>query len=60
VTKLYLAYGLLVVSLMGIAQYRGWSLAASTQGRTVPRSVRDNPGSYRPAYGPYRHFSGGK
>ena len=59
-TRLYLAYGLLVVGLMGVAEYRGWSLTAGTLGRTVPKSVRDNPGSYRPAYGPFRHFTGGK
>jgi hypothetical protein len=56
-TRLY-RRGLLVVVLTGVAEYRGgvWR----TAGRTVPRSVRDNPGSYRPAYGPFRHFSGGK
>ncbi len=59
-SRVYLAYGLLVIGLMGIAEYRGWSLTAGTQGRTVPKSVRDNPGSYRPAYGPFRHFTGGK
>lgn len=59
-TRVYLAYGLLVVSLMGFAEYRGWSLASAAQGRTAPRSVRDNPGSYRPAYGPFRHYTGGK
>ena len=59
-TKIYLLYGLLVVGLMGTAQYQGWSLASVTQTRTVPKSVRDNPGSYRPVYGPFRHFTGGK
>jgi len=59
-TRVYLAYGLIVIGLMGMAEYRGWSLAAASQGRTVPTSVRDNPGSYRPVYGGFRHFTGGK
>jgi len=59
-SRLYLAYGLIVIGMMGVAEFRGWSLAAASQGRTAPRSVRDNPGSYRPAYGGFRHFSGGK
>jgi hypothetical protein len=59
-SRLYLAYGLIVIVLMGVAEYRGWSLSTVVQGRTVPKSVRDNPGSYRPAYGPFRHYTGGK
>jgi len=26
----------------------------------VPRSIRDNPGSYRSVYGYYHHYTGGK
>ena len=59
-TRLYFLYGLVVIGLMGTAQYRGWSFASVNETRIVPKSVRDNPGSYRPVYGPYRHFSGGK
>ncbi|HEY7288666.1 MAG TPA: hypothetical protein VH583_02430 [Vicinamibacterales bacterium] len=58
--KLYFVYGLIVVGLMGFADYRGWTFPAGTMGQTVPKSVRDNPGSYRPAYGSFRHFFGGK
>jgi hypothetical protein len=58
--KLYLVYGLAVIGLMATAQYRGWSLSQVNETRVLPKSVRDNPGSYRPVYGPYRHFSGGK
>jgi hypothetical protein len=57
---MYLLYGLLVIGLMGTAQYQGWSLSSFTETRTVPKSVRDNPGSYRPVYGPFRRFTGGK
>ena len=58
--RLYLIYGLIVIVLMGVADYRGWALSFVNQGRTVPNSVRDNPGSYRPAYGAFRHYIGGK
>lgn len=60
-TKVYLLYGLLVVGSMGYAQYQGWRPFASVNAaRIVPKSVRDNPGSYRPVYGGFRHFTGGK
>jgi hypothetical protein len=26
----------------------------------VPRSIRDNPGSYRSIYSSYHHYTGGK
>jgi hypothetical protein len=57
---IYLAYGLLVLALTGFAQYRGWSLLPINQAKTVPRSVRDNPGSYRSVYHGYSHYIGGK
>jgi hypothetical protein len=59
-TRMYVVYGLLVIGSMVTAQYRGWSLAQIAETRTVPKSVRDNPGSYRPVYGPFRHLTGGK
>ena len=59
-TKFYMLYGLLVLGFMGTAQYRGWRLTSVSEARTTPKSVRDNPGSYRPVYGGFRHFSGGK
>ena len=58
--RLYLAYGLLVLSLLGVAQYRGWSFASVTERKDVPASMRDNPGSYRSSYGAYHHYTGGK
>jgi hypothetical protein len=60
IPKLYLAFGLLVVGLMGTAQYRGWSMAAVNELKNVPKSVRDNPGSYRSVYSSYHHYTGGK
>ena len=59
-TKAYLIYGLIVVGLMGVAEYQGWRLLPVTPTRVAPRSVRDNPGSYRPIYGGFRHIFGGK
>jgi len=59
-TRFYVAYGLVVIALMGTAQYRGWRFSPATETRTTPRSIRDNPGSYRPVYGGFRHFTGGK
>ena len=58
--KLYLVYGLAVLGLMATAQFRGWSLASVNEVKNVPRSVRDNPGSYRSVYGFYHHYTGGK
>jgi len=59
-SKLYLLYGALVLSAMGMAQYRGMSLMSVNQLKNVPRSVRDNPGSYRSVYSSYHHYTGGK
>ena len=47
---LYLLYGILLLSMLGFAEWRGWSFSSTTEVKNVPRSVRDNPGSYRPAY----------
>ena len=54
----YLLYGSALVSLLGAAEYRGWSLLRTSEVRNVPRSVRDNPGAYRSSYsggGRYRY-----
>ena len=60
VPKLYLFYGLAVLGLMATAQYRGWTLASANEVKNVPRSVRDNPGSYRSIYVFNHHYTGGK
>jgi hypothetical protein len=58
--RLYMAWGALVLSLLGGAEYRGWSLFPVSQVKNVPKSIRDNPGAYRSIYrGPY-HYHGGK
>ena len=58
--KLYLAYGMLILGGTGFAQYHGWGLDRISQLKNVPKSVRDNPGSYRSVYGFYHHYTGGK
>ena len=58
--NLYLIYGVMVLGLLGMAEYRGWSLDTINEVKNVPRSVRDNPGSYRSVYNSYHHYTGGK
>lgn len=58
--KLYLGYCLLVLGGAAFAQYSGWSLDRISQLKNVPKSVRENPGSYRSIYGGYHHYVGGK
>jgi len=60
IRKIYLGYGLIVLGLLGTAEYRGWSLNSVSEVKNVPKSVRDNPGSYRSVYGYYHHYTGGK
>jgi hypothetical protein len=58
--RFYLLYGLLTLSTAAYGQYRGWSLDTINQVKNVPKSVRDNPGSYRAVYAGYHHYTGGK
>ena len=58
--KFYLLYGVLVLGTAAFGQARGWSLDRMTQLKNVPKSVRDNPGSYRAVYAGYHHYTGGK
>jgi hypothetical protein len=50
ISPFYAAWGLAVLLLLGTAQWRGWSLTPTSVGKANPRSVRANPGSYRPSY----------
>jgi hypothetical protein len=60
IRRLYLIYGLAVLGGLGLAQFRGWTLSPVSQLMVSPKSVRDNPGSYRSVYGYYHHYTGGK
>ena len=54
-SKFFLVYGIAVLLLMGIAEYRGWSLMSYQEQKGVPKSMRDNPESYRNSYGGVLH-----
>jgi hypothetical protein len=58
--KMYLLYGAAVLGLLGWAEYRGWSTLPTREERAGPRSVRDNPGAYRPVYTGGGRYTGGK
>ena len=58
--RLYLVYGITVLALLGIAEYRGFTFNRVSEIKNVPNSVRDNPGSYRSVYAGYHHYVGGK
>lgn len=60
IRSLFLAYGIVVLAAVSFAEYRGWSLNRIDEVRNVPRSIRDNPGSYRSVYSSYHHYTGGK
>jgi hypothetical protein len=60
IARWFLIYGLAVLSAVSAAEYRGWSLNRVDEVPNVPKSVRDNPGSYRSVYGFYHHYTGGK
>jgi hypothetical protein len=56
----FLLYGMLLLGMVGTAEFRGWSFLSYNQVKNVPKSVRDNPGSYRSIYGYYPRYIGGK
>jgi hypothetical protein len=57
---LFVVYGVLLLGLTGVAEYRGWSFSRINQTRVLPKSIRDNPGAYRSSYGGYSRYIGGK
>ena len=60
---LYLVYALTVLAAYGAAEWMGFGFSAARESRTNPRTLRDNPGSYRPHYyyvGGARRHRGGK
>jgi len=58
--RLYLVYGTLLLLALGAGAYRGWSFTSVSEVKNVPKSIRDNPGSYRSIYIGYHHYTGGK
>ncbi len=57
---LYLVYGLALLSLVTMAEFRGWSLTSVNEMKDVPKSIRDNPGAYRAHYAYHPRYFGGK
>ena len=47
---IYILAGILVLALVAAAEARGWGMSSRSEVRDVPRTVRENPGSYRPHY----------
>lgn len=58
--RLFAAYGLLLMGMAGWASWRGLGYSNVDEGTVSPKSVRDNPGAYRPIYSGYRRYWGGK
>jgi hypothetical protein len=56
----YLIYGMLLLTGVTWAEYRGWSMFPVNRVKDVPKTVRDNPGAYRSHYGYYPRYVGGK
>ncbi len=57
---LYMIYGICVIAIMSFAQFRGIGFSSLNQSKNLPRSVRDNPGAFRPMYNGSPRYSGGK
>ena len=57
---LFLVYGLMLLGLTSLAEYRGWSPTRVNELRDVPKTIRDNPGAYRSHYGGFSRYTGGK
>ena len=53
-------HGVVLLGLLGAAQYTGWSFQKVNEVKNVPKTVRDNPGAYRSHYGGYYRYFGGK
>jgi hypothetical protein len=51
---------LILLGVVAVAEYRGWSLTSVNELKNVPKSVRDNPGAYRSHYMYYPRHIGGK
>ena len=54
--SIYFLFGLLLLAGVAAAEWRGWTPKSPTEVKDIPRTVRDNPGSYRPTY----IFAGGR
>jgi len=58
-TGAYAVFGTLVLGALMWVHFTGWAFTDVDEARNVPKSLRDNPGSYRSTYGP-RSSTGAK
>lgn len=58
--SLFHVYAIFLNTLLTAALWYGLGFASTDEVKGVPRSVRDNPGSYRSVYTHYTHYTGGK
>ena len=59
-SKIYAVVGALILGAFMWIQFTGWGFGDVDEVKGVPRSIRDNPGSYRSSYGWARTHTGGK
>lgn len=57
---LFVLYGIVILALTAIGEYRGFTLSRINEQKVVPKTVRDNPGAYRSHYGFFPRYIGGK
>ena len=57
---LFLIYGVMLLGLTGIAEFRGWTFSRVNEQKVAPKTIRDNPRAYRSHYGGYSRYIGGK
>ena len=58
--RFYRVYAFAVALVCVWALWRGWWITPVEKVVGVPKTVRDNPGSYRSHYSSYRRYYGGK
>jgi hypothetical protein len=59
-SKVFKIYAAVILGWLAHAQLFGWTWTSVDEVKQVPKSVRDNPGSYRSHYSSYRPFRWGK
>ena len=47
---MYVILGAIIIATTAAAEWRGWGISSVSEVKDVPRTVRSNPGSYRPHY----------
>ena len=47
---IYTIFGVVLLAMVAAVELRGWTPLRPTEVKNVPRSIRDNPGAYRPHY----------